>query len=120
MSAIDASHRSLALLDAARAVQRAATTGDLDGLHDHICRLRNSLVEHAQSARRDHDIGDVQHRLARHGQERLMRFLDDVLSTTHDGREACSCLVRSAELRSMLVRQLRLEASLTRRGPGNP
>jgi hypothetical protein len=108
----------LALLDAARAVQRAATAGDIDALHDQVCRLRNALVEHAQSARRDEVAGDVQHRLARHGQERLMRFLDDVLSTTHEVTGACTCLVRSAELRSLLVRQLRLEASVTRRGPG--
>jgi hypothetical protein len=104
----------LALLDAARAVQRAATAGDIDALHDHVCRLRNSLVERAQSASGGFDADDVQHRLARHGQQRLMRFLDDVLSTTHEGPASCTCLVRSAELRSMLIRQLRLEAHVTR------
>lgn len=60
---------------------------------------------------RDGTADNVQHRLIRHGHEQLLRLLDDILSSTHDGTESCSCLVRGAELRSMLIRQLRLEPS---------
>lgn len=101
--------RQLALLDAARAVQRAATDGDMDTLHGEVCRLRNALVEHVAGC----DLGDeggVQRRLARHGQQRLLHFIDELLSTTHESAESCTCLVRGAELRSLLIRQLRLEA----------
>lgn len=101
--------RHLDLISAARAVQRAATDGEVDALHDALCRLRNALVEHAaRCAFDDHD--DVHNRLARHGQQRLLHFVDEILSTTHDRADTCTCLVRGAELRSMLVRQLRLEA----------
>ncbi|MCO8126552.1 hypothetical protein NHL50_04975 [Acidimicrobiia bacterium EGI L10123] len=101
--------RQLDLLDAARAVQRAATDGDVDTLHGEVCRLRNALVEHVA----DRELGDgegVQRRLARHGQQRLLHFIDELLSTTHESAESCTCLVRGAELRSLLIRQLRLEA----------
>lgn len=101
--------RQLDLLDAARAVQRAATEGDIDALHSEVCRLRNALVEHVAGC----DLGDdggVQRRVARHGQQRLLHFIDELLSTTHEGAETCTCLVRGVELRSMLIRQLRLEA----------
>ncbi len=99
----------LALIDAARAVQRAATHDDVDALHDEVCRLRNALVEHVAHCGLE-EGGDVHHRLARHGQQRLLHFIDELLSTTHDGADTCTCLVRGAELRSLLIRQLRLEA----------
>jgi hypothetical protein len=100
--------RQLDLLNAARAVQRAATDGDVDALHDEVCRLRNALVEHVSNHRLDG--GDVPARVARTGQQRLLHFIDELLWTTHEGAESCTCLVRGAELRSMLIRQLRLEA----------
>lgn len=106
--------RQLDLIEAVRAVQRTATDGDVDALHGEVCRLRNALVEHAARAGLDGD--DVHHRLARHGQHRLLHFIDEMLSTTHDGFETCTCLVRAAELRSMLIRQLRLEARSRGRG----
>lgn len=101
--------RQLALLDAARAVQRAATEDDVDALHDEVCRLRNALVEHGVGTGPPDD-GDVHVRLARDGQQRLLHFIDELLATTHEGAETCTCLVRGAELRSLLIRQLRLEA----------
>lgn len=101
--------RRLDMLSAARAVQRAATEGDVDVLHDEVCRLRNALAEHAASCGRD-DNGDVRHRLARHGQRRLLHLIDEILSTTQHGADTCTCMVRGAELRSMLIRQLRLES----------
>lgn len=101
--------RQLDLLSAARAVQRAATDGDVDVLHDEVCRLRNALVEHAATSGLD-DNGGVHHRLARHGQHRLLHFIDEILSTTQHGADTCTCMVRGAELRSMLIRQLRLES----------
>lgn len=104
--------RHLDMLSAARAVQRAATEGDVDVLHDEVCRLRNALVEHAASSGLD-DNGDVHHRLTRHGQRRLLHFIDEILSTTQHGADTCTCMVRGAELRSMLIRQLRLESHTT-------
>ena len=101
--------RQLDLLDAARAVQRAATDGDVDALHGEVCRLRNALVEHVAGCDLADD-GGVQRRVARHGQQRLLHFIDELLSTTHEGTESCTCVVRGAELRSLLIRQLRLEA----------
>ncbi|MDZ7674788.1 MAG: hypothetical protein U5K30_06960 [Acidimicrobiales bacterium] len=106
----------LQLLDAARAVQQAATADDMDELHHEVCRLRNALVERLADTDIDAEAHEAQHRLAAHGRQRLLQFLDDVLFATHDEPDSCPCLVRSAELRSMLVRQLRLEASGMRRG----
>lgn len=105
--------RQLELIEAARAVQRAASDSDVHALHGEVCRLRNVLVEHVAQSGLDEDAGDLHHRLARHGQHRLLHYIDDVLSTTHDGADTCTCLVRAAELRSMLIRQLRLEARIT-------
>lgn len=104
--------RPLDMLSAARAVQQAATDGDVHALHDEVCRLRNALVEHAANSGLD-DNGDVRHRLARHGQRRLLHFINEILSTTQQGAETCTCLVRGAELRSMLIPQLRLESHTT-------
>jgi hypothetical protein len=60
-------------------------------------------------------VTDSHRRLIRHGRRRLLRYIDELLATTLDeagGADACTCLVRGAELRSLLVRQLRLEAGL--------
>ena len=101
----------LELLAAARAVQRIAVTGDADALHEEVCRLRKALVTHV---RREHAPGgrsdDVERRLTRHGQQRLIHFIDELLSTS-SGEESddCPCLVRAAELRAMLLRQVKLE-----------
>lgn len=103
------------LAEATRGVQRAAAAGDADALHDALCQLRNALVDHL-AARRGDDVAD---RVAHDGQQRLLRFVDELLVTTEEGPETCTCMVRSAELRSMLARQLRLEASVVRRRSGN-
>lgn len=100
----------LDLLRAVREVQQAAIEEDVDAVHDLLCDLRNALVSHVELGRRhDHPASDLQTRLTRHGHERLLRFVDRVLAET-TGPGECSCLVRAAELRAMLVRQVRLEA----------
>lgn len=110
----------LDLLNAVRAVQHAANDGDIDALHDEVCRLRNTLVERTHVVASTGSARDLQDRLIRHGHERLLRFLDEILSNTHDGAGSCTCLVRGAELRSLLVRQLRLEAKAARAAKDTP
>lgn len=102
------------LLRAVRTVQQAAVADDVEALHDELCRLRNALVEHIGDAPAG-GASEAQLRLIRHGRRRLLRFIDDLLSTTHEAAESCTCLVRGAELRSLLLRQLQLEA-----GPRTP
>ncbi|MFP5321018.1 MAG: hypothetical protein ACLGIC_04140 [Acidimicrobiia bacterium] len=101
-------------------MQRAANDGDIDALHDEVCRLRNTLVERTHILASTGSAPDLQDRLIRHGHERLLRFLDEILSNTHDGAGSCTCLVRGAELRSLLVRQLRLEANVARAAADPP
>jgi hypothetical protein len=103
-------HEHLDLLRTARSVQRAAIEEDIDAVHDLLCRLRNALVGHVHHERdRDGPAADLHSRLTRHGQERLLRFVDAALAETA-GPDGCSCLVLAAELRAMLVRQVRLES----------
>lgn len=101
----------LDLLAAARHVQRIAAGGDADALHEEVCRLRNALVAHVHDERAgDPRPDDHTHRLARHGQQRLLRFVDELLcSTSSDALDDCSCLVRAVELRALLLRQVKLE-----------
>lgn len=100
----------LELLEAARAVQRIAVVGDADALHDEVCRLRNALISHLHHERVDGASDDLGQRLSRHGQQRLLRFIDELLSSTSEGgSDDCTCLVRAAELRALLLRQVKLE-----------
>ena len=101
----------LDLLAAARAVQRIAAVGDADALHDEVCRLRNTLIAHLHDEGSfDGNPDDLGHRLSRHGQQRLLRFIDELLSSTSEGgSDDCTCLVRAAELRALLLRQVKLE-----------
>lgn len=105
------------LLRAARAVQRSAVSEDLNALHDEMCRLRNALLA-PEPGGSDGAATDVQRRLIRHGRRRLVRFIDEVLATTRGSAEECTCLVRGAELRSLVVRQIRLEAAPRARSRG--
>lgn len=107
----------LDLLNASRDVQRLAAGEDADALHDEVCRLRNALVAHMHDERAaDKRLDDQTQRLARHGQQRLLRFVDELLcSTSEDQVDHCSCLVRAAELRMLLLRQVRLENRIVSR-----
>ena len=102
------------LLRAARSVQQASIDGDVEAVHAQLCELRNALVAHLRHEQRQHRGGpgsDLRARLTRHGQERLLRFVDQVLAEAADEDDGgCTCLVRAAELRAMLLRQVRLES----------
>lgn len=112
----------LELLTAARAVQRIAVTGDADALHAEVCRLRNALATHVHDERATGgDSADIEHRLTRHGQQRLLRFIDEMLSSTSgDNGDDCTCLVRVAELRALLLRQVKLENQIASGRPSRP
>lgn len=111
---------NLALLHATRRVQQLAAEGDVDGLHDELCELRNALVEELSD---DEDQGcartsETVCRLARHGQRQLLRFVNELLDTTAEpDQDDCACLLRSAELRALLVRQVRLQTQVRARHP---
>jgi len=75
----------LDLLAAAQDLQRIAAAGDEAALHDELCRLRNDLAVHIHDEGLHGSASDsLDHRLARHGQQRLLRYVDDLLSTTAD------------------------------------
>ena len=103
----------LDLLAAAAAVREAAAADDVDRLHTELTRLRNDFVRHL------HGEDDGVSRLpgavpevVRHGHQRLLRLLDDLLFAAGVDAEGCACLVRSADLEQRLRRQARLEATL--------
>ncbi len=106
----------LELLEAARTVQRLAAGGDTDGLHGEVCRLRNALVTHVQHERAADDADTKGSQLIQRGQSRLVDFIDELLTSTaeHGPDDACSCLLRAAELRARLLRQVSLEHHLAR------
>jgi hypothetical protein len=100
----------LELLHRARRVQRAAAAGEVDRVHSELCELRNLLVPHLRAEMQHRrPASDLRARLTSHGQERLLRFVERLLADADDELGACSCLVRVAELRAMLIRQIRLE-----------
>jgi hypothetical protein len=103
----------LELLERTRLVRRAAIDGDMDAVHGQLCELRNLLVQHLRGER---DVrrpsSDLHARVTRHGQDRLLTFIERLLADTHDDDDRCSCLVRTAELRALLIRQIRLEGGL--------
>ena len=100
----------LVLLSVVRAVQRAAVDGHEEALHHELCRLRIALAARARQDRTTEDHGEVEHRLVRLGRERLARLLDELIASwgTASG-QTCTCLVRTAELRRLLLQQLRIE-----------
>jgi len=94
------------------AIADVARVEDVDGLHLALCRLRNELAEHMtlESDAIDGMSGAAAEPV-RLGQRRLLRFIDDMLTEASDDA-GCACIVRAAELRGLLVRQIRLESSL--------
>jgi hypothetical protein len=104
----------LDLLGTARAIQRAAVSDDLDRLHVELSRLRTALVEYLHATGDGTHLSDTTHQVVRQGLERLLRFTDDLIFVTAEHDVDCTCLVRAAELQSLLTRQARLEAHLTR------
>jgi hypothetical protein len=110
---VEAAGNDLALVEAVRAVQRTTAAGDLDALHAALCELRNSLVERLPAPGAG-DGDDIHLRLSRHRREQLLHLIDELLAASDDGGASCTCLVRGAELRSLLIRHLRLESHRTR------
>ena len=103
----------LELLERTRLVSRAAVDGDIDRVHSELCGLRNLLVRHLHHERDRHQPGsDLHARVTRHGQDRLMTLVERLLADTDEKEGPCTCLVRTAELRARLIRQIRLEGAL--------
>lgn len=102
----------LDLMASVSAIRDVARAEDVDGLHLALCRLRNELAEHIalESDAIDGMTGAAAEPV-RKGQRRLLKFVDDVLTEASDD-DRCACIVRAAELRGLLVRQIRLESSL--------
>ena len=104
------SHLDLLALSAE--IGDAARSEDLNGLHAALCRLRNGLAAHiameAEAVAAMRGAADT----VRNGQRRLVRLVDAMLAADDDGDGRCACIVRAAELRAGLVRQVRIEDSL--------
>ena len=99
----------------ARDVQRAAVDGGVDEVHAELCELRNLLFRHLRAEQAAAPpAADVHARITRHGQERLLTFIERLLAGEADDG-SCTCLLRVAELRAMLVRQIRLESRVPAR-----
>jgi hypothetical protein len=105
----------LDLVAVVAAIGQAARTEDADGMHRALCRLRTGLAEHVagEAAAVDGMAPAVADRV-RIGQRRLLGFVDDLLGTTDGDEPGCACIVRAAELRALVQRQIRLEGALRR------
>jgi hypothetical protein len=94
------------------AIRDVARVEDVEGLHLALCRLRNELAEHiALESDAIEGMPGAVAEPVRQGQRRVLRFVDDMLTESSDDA-GCACMVRAAELRGLLVRQIRLESSL--------
>jgi hypothetical protein len=119
------SHLELILI--ADLIGDAARAEDRDRLHGTLCRLRNKLAEHVMlegPAIEALTVGAAAS--VRLGHRRLLSVVDDMLLDADDAA-GCACLVRAAELRGLLARQIRLEGALgslrhrqTWDGPASP
>jgi hypothetical protein len=105
------------LLAIARAVRGAAIRDDIEHMHIQLARLRTALVHHlqAEGARLATAPGSAA-TVARDGQQRLLRLVDEVVSGTGDDA-GCNCLVRAAELEVALRRQAMLEVAVLDQRP---
>jgi hypothetical protein len=114
--ATGASH--LDLMVAVGLIRDAARHGDVDGLHVALCRLRNDLAGHVTvEALAVEELSGAAADSVRRGQRHLLAFVDGMLADS-DSDTGCACIVRAAELRGLLIRQIRLEAVLgTRHEP---
>jgi len=105
----------LDLMALAGVIGNAARNDDVDGVHVALCQLRNDLVEHvASESDAVAGMSDAAAGPVRNGHRRLLIFIDDLLADP-GGVTGCSCVVRAAELRALLMRQIRLEGSLASR-----
>lgn len=105
-----ASHLDLMAL--ADVITHAARTDDVDGVHMALCQLRNDLIDHVASE--SDAVAGMSAAAAgpvRNGHRKLLAFIDDLLADPGED-DGCSCVVRAAELRAFLMRQIRLEGSL--------
>lgn len=108
----------LDLLSIARDVRRAAAGDDTRRLHSELTRLRAALMDHVASERRELDeLPESTGRIAREGQRRLLRLVNDVLFNRSDANTDCNCVVRAVEIELALRRQARLETTIRRGVP---
>lgn len=98
------------LVTAASAARRAAIDGDVDSLHEALCRLRAELHAHLH---RGGTHGPGTDPVLRDGYRRLLALVDEILFVDA-GPGGCNCLFRATELDVRLQRQVRLEDSLAR------
>ena len=120
-SGVPTKDEHLQLLARARRVSEVAVEGDMDAVHGELCELRNVLVRHLHRERdRLRPASDLHARVTRHGQDRLLTFVERLLADTGGDDGDCTCLVRAAELRALLVRQIRLEGGLRAPGAQSP
>jgi hypothetical protein len=93
-------------------VRDAARDEDHDRLHAALFRLRNEMAEHvAVEASAVAELFGATGESVRRGQRHLLSIVDEMLMDS-DNERGCACIVRAAELRGLLVRQIRLEAAL--------
>lgn len=110
----------LDLMALAGVIGAAARDDDVDGVHAALFRLRNDLAEHvALESDAVAGMSSAAAEPVRNGQRNLLSFIDRML-TDPDDDAGCACVVRAAELRGLLARQIRLESSLGARHHGPP
>lgn len=117
-----ASPSHLDLMAIARQVRRAVERDDADELHARLSRLRTELMDHVRAERPElDDLPGATAAVALDGQQRLLRILTETLFTPtgHNDPDACTCIVRAAEIELALHRQIELETSLLRSGPAS-
>jgi hypothetical protein len=109
-----ASH--LDLLATARSLRRAAATDEPNRLRQELGRLRTDLIDQLRDEEEDiARLPGATQAVVRHGQQRLLRMIDDLVATTGEADPDCACVVRCAGIEAALHRQARLEAGLLAR-----
>ena len=101
------------LLTCAVALQDAARRGDVDGVHTALCLLQTALSTHVQAERSQlPGLAPAARQVVVDGQEHLLRRVGELLFTTEDEIEGCSCMSGAIVLTRLLRRQARLEVGL--------
>ncbi|HLT17387.1 MAG TPA: DUF488 family protein [Acidimicrobiales bacterium] len=113
-----ASATHLDLMVIARRIRRAAAGDDPDGVLAELRQLATALDAHvADEQPRLEVLPGSAAAIAQDGQRRLRRLVDEVLDE-QAGPDACTCIVRAAEIELALRRQAELEEALLRRHLG--